>query len=207
MEKASKQNNSIVVSGEIISEPKVKFSTDTYSMCQFKIRVERISGKCDELIIQADEKIIKNRCIQEGEFYKISGDIRTYKNLEPGDGEGKLMVCVSAKVINKVAIKPIISDNECYIKGTLKRKRELKRSLDGTPIREFVLEIKRDKYNKVCFIPCVSWRDNADIVSELEDGSEIACSGRLESRNYVNSAGKHMVCYEVAVRSIDKVEE
>lgn len=193
--------NEVEVSGEILDEPEVKFSTAEYTMVEFRLKVRRYSDAVDTLLIIVDKRKIKGRNIGKGDYCRISGSIRTYKNKEAEEEKAESTVNVYANSVEVLEDEPAIDINDCVVAGELVRTKGYRITKNGTTVIKFVLKVT-GKYNKQSFIPCVCWARNADIVVEMEPGEFIRCTGRFQSSEGVSGKVRH----EVAVAAIDKIK-
>ncbi len=61
-----------------------------------------------------------------------------------------------------------------------------------------------------CYIPCICWNETADEVKDLEEGTQVTLSGRIQSREYIKRINadteEQRTCYEVSVNNIKKAE-
>ena len=62
-------------------------------------------------------------------------------------------------------------------------------------------------YGKSDYIPCILWGRNASFTSTLGVGTHVEVEGRIQSREYRNSAGENRVAYEVSCSSIKALIE
>lgn len=96
--------------------------------------------------------------------------------------------------------------NHITIMGRLTRDPELRRTGSGLAVTNFTVAIDRDFADKQSgqketdFIDCVAWRHTGEFVSKyFRKGSQIAVSGRLQSRKWTDKDGNKRTAWEVVV--------
>ncbi len=95
--------------------------------------------------------------------------------------------------------------NKAILIGRLTRDPDVKYLQNGTPVASFTLAIDRTFKNKdgqkeADFIPVVAWRKTAELCGKyLAKGSQVAVSGRIQTRSYdANDGSKRYVTEVVA---------
>lgn len=98
--------------------------------------------------------------------------------------------------------------NKAILIGRLTKEPECKTFPDGRMVASFVLAIDRTFTNKdgekdTDFIPIVLWGKTAELVAKYtKKGHMLAVSGRIQTRNYVNSDGEKKYATEVIGEAI-----
>ena len=98
--------------------------------------------------------------------------------------------------------------NKAQLVGRLTKDPELKYLGNGTPVTNFTLAINRTFKNKngereADFINVVIWRKQAENVAQyVGKGSQVAVSGRLQSRSYENKEGQRVYITEVVADEV-----
>jgi single-strand DNA-binding protein len=94
--------------------------------------------------------------------------------------------------------------NHITIMGRLTRDPEMRRTGSGTAVVNFTVAVDRDFADKQSgqketdFIDCVAWRHTGEFVSKyFRKGSQIALSGRLQSRKWTDKDGGKRTAWEV----------
>lgn len=102
--------------------------------------------------------------------------------------------------------------NKCSLIGRLTKDPEVKQTAGGNSVCSFTIAVDR-KYKKADgtreadFIPCVGWRQVADIIGQhFHKGSRIGITGSIQSRSYDGQNGKVYVT-EVVVEEIDFIDK
>ena len=92
--------------------------------------------------------------------------------------------------------------------GRLTKDPELRYTSDGVPVANVTLAVSRPFKNaagevEADFVNCTLWRKTAVNTAEYcEKGSIIGLSGRIQTRQYVNSEGERTFITEVVARSV-----
>ncbi|MDO4618114.1 MAG: single-stranded DNA-binding protein [Clostridia bacterium] len=94
--------------------------------------------------------------------------------------------------------------NKVTLMGRFTRDPEMRQSTQGTPVVSFTLAVDRrfarDGQQSADFISCVAWSRTAEFICKyFQKGSQIAVSGRLQSRTYDDKDGKRQYVTEVVV--------
>ncbi|AGN38197.1 single-stranded DNA-binding protein [Bacillus paralicheniformis] len=98
--------------------------------------------------------------------------------------------------------------NEIMLVGRLTKDPELRYTSDGVPVANVTLAVSRPFKNaageiEADFVNCTLWRKTAVNTAEYcEKGSIIGLSGRIQTRQYVNSEGERVFITEVVARSV-----
>lgn len=98
--------------------------------------------------------------------------------------------------------------NKVQLVGRLTKDPELKYLGNGTPVTNFTLAVNRTFKNKngereADFINIVVWRKQAENVAQyVEKGSQVAISGRIQSRSYENADGQRRCVTEVVAEEV-----
>lgn len=102
--------------------------------------------------------------------------------------------------------------NKCSLIGRLTKDPEVKQTAGGNSVCSFTIAVDR-KYKKADgtreadFIPCVGWRQVADIIGQhFHKGSRIGITGSIQSRSYDGQNGKVYVT-EVVVEDIEFIDK
>ena len=66
-------------------------------------------------------------------------------------------------------------------------------------------------YNKSDYIPCIAWGRNARFCQNIDVGTEIKITGRIQSRTYEkkfeDGTSETRVAYEISIASMEVIEE
>lgn len=98
--------------------------------------------------------------------------------------------------------------NKAILMGRLTKEPELRATSNGVSVCTFTLAIERKFKDKsgnrlTDFIPCVTWRQQADFVSRyFSKGQRVAVIGSIQPRSYEDQSGQKRYITEVIVEEI-----
>ena len=139
----------------------------------------------------------------------VSGQFRSYNKHD--EVSTKLILSVFAREItfleeidDKQNVNSISMDG--YIgKAPICRKTPL-----GREIADVLIAVNRP-YGKSDYIPCICWGRNARFVGQLDIGTHVRISGRIQSREYQKKLEdgefETRTAYEVSASKVDLVKE
>ena len=109
------------------------------------------------------------------------------------------------QIINWTVGKDIIS-NEVVLDGYLCKKPIYRKTPFGREISDILLAVNR-AYNKSDYIPCIAWGRTARFCENLEVGTELRVTGRVQSREYEkkyeDGTVEKRIAYEVSVSNLE----
>lgn len=206
------ENNYIILVGKITSE-KV-FSHEVYgeSFYIFNLEIPRLSGTADLIPVTISERLISNFDLTIGKEVAIEGQFRSYNTYE--NQRSRLVLTVFAKDIKEYQEEDEEGreriSNEVVLTGYVCKKPIYRKTPFGREISDVLLAVNR-AYNKSDYIPCIAWGRNARFCENMEIGTEVRITGRVQSRMYEK---KHedgtiepRVAYEVSVGSLELVDK
>jgi len=104
------------------------------------------------------------------------------------------------------------SMNRVILLGRLTKDPELRKTSSGTSFCRFTVacdkrKTKDDQDPGANFISCVSWRQNAEFISDYgQKGSQVAVEGSIETGSYTDRDGRKVYTTEVLVDRIQLAE-
>ena len=204
-------NNQVKVSGRIVSC--FEFSHEVYGekFYSAKLASERLSGQIDVLPILVSGKIVDVKKDWVGRFVEVSGQFRSY-NQHTGD-KSKLVLSVFAKEFKDITEdkkgSDSLDDNEIILDGYICKQPIYRKTPLGREISDILIAVNRS-YGKTDYIPSLAWGRNARFVSDLEVGTRLQITGRIQSREYQKKISEGdfetRTAYEVSVSKIELVE-
>lgn len=210
-------NNHLVLMGKVTSEK--RFSHEIYgeSFYIFDMEVPRLSDTQDIIPVTISERLIPEGLLEIGKKVLIKGQFRSYNSYE--NERNKLILTVFAKDIffedeiesqvNEEENKEIVS-NEVILTGYICKKPIYRQTPFGREIADLLLAVNR-AYNKSDYIPAIAWGRTARFCQNIEVGTEVKVTGRVQSRTYEkkfeDGTSETRVAYEVSVASLEVVEE
>ena len=207
------ENNYLVLIGNIVSE-KV-FSHEIYgeSFYIFDLEVARLSGNSDIIPITISERLILEKELEIGDKVAIEGQFRSYNSYE--NEKNRLILTVFAKDIKYLSEEDEENSsekvsNEVTLIGYICKKPIYRQTPFGREISDILLAVNR-AYNKSDYIPAIAWGRNARFCQNIEVGTKVKITGRVQSRNYEkkfeDGTTQTRTAYEVSISSLEIVNE
>ncbi|MGE5328889.1 MAG: single-stranded DNA-binding protein [Deltaproteobacteria bacterium] len=201
------ENNTVTIVGKVVS--KLNFSHEVYGegFYNFMLDVPRLSDVNDILPITISERLIQNIQFEEGAFFEVEGQFRSYNSYN--NESNKLMLTVFARDIKPVEdIAKIKNSNQIFLNGYVCKKPIYRTTPFGREICDILLAVNR-QYNKSDYIPCIAWGRNAKYSENIKVGENIKIWGRVQSRSYQKTLEGNetiiKVAYEVSVIKMEIV--
>ncbi len=210
-------NNHLVLMGKVTSEK--RFSHEIYgeSFYIFDMEVPRLSDAQDIIPVTISERLIPEGTLEIGKKVLIKGQFRSYNSFE--NEKNKLILTVFAKDIffedeienevNNEENKEVVS-NEVILTGYICKKPIYRQTPFGREIADLLLAVNR-AYNKSDYIPAIAWGRTARFCQNLEVGTEVRVTGRVQSRTYEkkfeDGTSQTRVAYEVSIGSLEVISE
>ena len=205
------ENNHLILVGKVTSE-KV-FSHEIYgeSFYVFNLEVPRLSGNADIIPITISERLILEKELEIGDKVAIEGQFRSYNSYE--NEKNRLILTVFAKDIRYISEEEETSEkvsNEVTLVGFICKKPIYRQTPFGREISDILLAVNR-AYNKSDYIPAIAWGRNARFCQNIEVGTKVKITGRVQSRNYEkklpDGTTQTRTAYEVSISSLEIVNE
>lgn len=197
-------NNSYAeFSGEVTKEPVFSHSVNEEDFYTFTAKSMRLSGFYDEVPILVSANTVNIENLKVGSRISVVGQFRSHNRHENGF---KLILNLYAASIDILDEKQgSLERNDVYLKGTVCRKPTLRKTPKGRTITECLIAVNRTK-KKSDYIPVIFWGRNAYYASEMEVGTVISVTGRIQSREYMKVLSEDekevRVAYEVSGQTI-----
>ena len=208
------ENNHLILVGKIISEKTYSHEIYGEKFYIFNLEVIRLSSTTDIIPITISERLLTDLEIVVGKEVKIEGQFRSYNSYE--NERNRLILTVFAKEIEEIvktedeeADKDTIT-NEVILTGYVCKKPIYRQTPFGREIADVLLAVNR-AYNKSDYIPCIAWGRNARFCQNMEVGTEVKITGRVQSRSYEkkhdDGTVENRVAYEVSIASMEVPEK
>lgn len=103
--------------------------------------------------------------------------------------------------------------NQVSLLGRLTKDPEVKKTQSGTSVCSFTIAVDRrfknaDGTRQTDFIPCVGWRQVADIIGQhFHKGSKIGITGSIQTRSYEDNTGRNVFVTEVLAEQIEFIDK
>ena len=207
------ENNHLVLVGKVTSDK--KFSHEIYgeSFYIFDLEVARLSGNSDIIPITISESLILEKELEIGDKVAIEGQFRSYNSYE--NEKNRLILTVFAKDIKYLSEEDEENSsekvsNEVTLIGYICKKLIYRQTPFGREISDILLAVNR-AYNKSDYIPAIAWGRNARFCQNIEVGTKVKITGRVQSRNYEkkfeDGTTQTRTAYEVSISSLEIVNE
>ena len=206
------ENNHLVLVGKVTSDK--RFSHEIYgeSFYIFDLEVSRLSGNADIIPITISERLIIEKELEIGDKVAIEGQFRSYNSYE--NEKNRLILTVFAKDIQFLNDEEEESNekvtNEVTLVGYICKKPIYRQTPFGREISDILLAVNR-AYNKSDYIPAIAWGWNARFCQNIEVGTKVKITGRVQSRNYEkkfeDGTTQTRTAYEVSISSLEIVNE
>ena len=203
------ENNHLLLVGKVTSDK--KFSHEIYgeSFYIFDLEVARLSGNSDIIPITISERLILEKELEIGDKVAIEGQFRSYNSYE--NEKNRLILTVFAKDIKYLSENSSEKvSNEVTLIGYICKKPIYRQTPFGREISDILLAVNR-AYNKSDYIPAIAWGRNARFCQNIEVGTKVKITGRVQSRNYEKKFEDGTIqtrtAYEVSISSLEIVNE
>ncbi len=206
------ENNHLVLVGNITSEKKYSHEIYGEKFYVFNMEVVRLSSTTDIIPITVSERLLTDIDLTIGKKIAVEGQFRSYNNYE--NEKNRLILTVFAKEITEVKEsdeeeKEEVT-NEVVLVGYVCKKPIYRQTPFGREIADVLLAVNR-AYNKSDYIPSIAWGRNARFCQNMEVGTEVKITGRIQSRTYEkkfeDGTSETRVAYEVSIASMEVVNQ
>lgn len=196
------ENNRVLISGRVATEPRLTHELFNEGFYEFEVEAKRLSNMVDLIPITISERLLP-KGLKEGDLFACKGQFRSH-NIMDGDRSRLLLTLFVQEMIEYNETNTNSIDIDGYIcKQPIYRTTPFKRE-----ICDVLIAVNRN-YNKSDYIPCIAWGRNARFVGELDVGTHLKVSGRIQSREYQKVGTENQVekrtAYEVSIVSVSKV--
>lgn len=170
-----------------------------------EIEIERLSGVKDTVPIVIPEKTLKLYENCAGKTVEIYGEFHSFNIYNPEENKKRLELFVYAKEFD--VVEDASGINEIELIGTICRNPIYRKTPMGREITDILLAVNRS-CKRSAYLPCIAWGKNARFASNLNIGTRICISGRVQSRKYTKVVGNECfdkIAYEVSISKIETV--
>lgn len=204
------ENNHLVLRGKIVSDKSYSHEIYGEKFYVFNLEVIRLSSTVDIIPITISERLLTGLDLDIGKKVVVEGQFRSYNNYE--NERNRLILTVFAKEINEIEGEDDKEEvtNEVTLVGYVCKKPIYRQTPFGREIADVLLAVNR-AYNKSDYIPSIAWGRNARFCQNMEVGTEVKITGRVQSRTYEkkheDGTTESRVAYEVSIASMEIVNE
>ena len=202
------ENNKVIISGEIVSS--FNFSHELYGENFYivDVKIRRFSDTCDIIHVMVSDRMIDTDKDFTGECVSVTGQFRSYNK---HDGERNLLILsLFAQDFDLIEIEECGNSNIIELDGFVCKESKYRETPLGRELTDMLLAVNRG-YGKSDYIPCITWGRNARFAGNLEVGTRIKVSGRIQSRDYIkryaDGREEDRTAYEVSVSKLEVVED
>ena len=205
------ENNHLVLIGKVVSD--MSYSHEIYGekFYLFNLEVVRLSSTVDIIPITISERLITDMDLDIGKKIRVEGQFRSYNNYE--NEKNRLVLTVFAKEVSEYQESDDEEEeisNEVILIGYICKKPIYRQTPFGREIADILLAVNR-AYNKSDYIPSIAWGRNARFCQNMEVGTEVKITGRVQSRTYEkkfpDGTSETRVAYEVSIASLEIVKD
>lgn len=206
------ENNRVCIIGEIVSE--FTFSHEVFGEGFYiaNVSVNRLSDMVDVIPLMISERLIDVTKDYRGMKIEVAGQFRSYNRHE--GTKNKLVLSIFVRELRFIEEDEMPEEqsksNQIFLDGFVCKPPIYRKTPLGREIADVLVAVNRP-YGKSDYIPCIAWGRNARFAGDLEVGSHLQVSGRVQSREYTKKIGEdeveRRVAYEVSVSKIDLVED
>ena len=197
--------NSVTICGCVAAEAEISHVNHGREYLRFPVAVRRLSGTEDVINVIMERTRYEKTGIAPGLTVEIRGAMRTYNN-KSGVGS-KLVITVAGSDGDVLSIGE--PENSVVLAGTLCKPPVYRKTPLGREICDIMLAVNR-RSGRADYLPCILWGDSARRSAQLNTGSRIKVSGRIQSRTYIkneNGVQSERTAFEVSVTELDILRE
>lgn len=205
------ENNHLILVGKVVSEKSYSHEIYGEKFYVFNLEVVRLSSTVDIIPITVSERLLTGLDLSIGKKVTVEGQFRSYNNYE--NDKNRLILTVFAKEIKECEESEENTDevtNEVVLIGYVCKKPIYRQTPFGREIADVLLAVNR-AYNKSDYIPSIAWGRNARFCENMEVGTEVKITGRVQSRTYEkkfeDGTSETRVAYEVSIASMEVVNK
>ena len=192
--------NQITLRGSLASMPQFSHENHGRRFFRFILEVPRLSGTVDNLPVIAEETILLNTDLSDGQMLTIAGQVRSH-NIR-SEGKRHLLIFVFANAMICEDGEPI---NDVLLQGPICREPTYRRTPLGREICDVMLAIPR-AFRRADYLPCILWGRTALEASRCHTRDILQIRGRLQSRIYTKlteSGSEERTAYEISALSAE----
>ena len=197
------QANFITLTGDLVGMPEYSHSNHGRNFYSFYLDVARLSDTVDRLPILAPEFLLESMALSPGDTLAITGQIRTYNN-RSAVGR-RLIISVLAETVD---FSEGPHENDAELQGVICKEPVYRRTPLGREICDIMLAVNR-AYHRSDYLPCILWGRTAEEAASYAVGTELALSGRMQSRKYIKVLAdrtEERTAYEISAMSVQVAE-
>ena len=187
--------NQVTLCGSLLALPQLSHENHGKRFFRFLLEVPRLSGVVDTLPVIAQEEILNEVDLSDGEMLTVTGQVRSHNLRE--NGRRHLSVFVFASGIAATEGETV---NRVQLDGILCREPTYRRTPLGREICDVMLAVPR-AFHRADYLPCILWGKVAAQAADCGVGCRMLLDGRLQSRIYTkltDQGPEERTTYEVS---------
>ena len=206
------ENNRVSIIGEVVSD--FKFSHEVFGEGFYlvSVSVNRLSDMVDIIPLMISERLIDVTKDYRGMKIEVSGQFRSYNRHE--GVKNKLILSIFVRELQFVDDDDMPEEqaksNQIFLDGYVCKPPIYRKTPLGREIADVLIAVNRP-YGKSDYIPCIAWGRNARFCQNIEVGTKVKITGRVQSRNYEkkfeDGTTQTRTAYEVSISSLEIVNE
>ena len=188
-------SNHIILRGVLAGAPVFSHENHGRRFFRFPLEVARLSGTADILPVVADETLLEDTVLTDGDSVEVTGQVRSCNCR--GETGRHLVISVYASTLGLCDGEP---ENTATLQGVICKAPVYRRTPLGREICDVMLAVCRH-YRRTAYLPCILWGKSAREVACLSVGAPLHLTGRLQSRGYtkvVDGVPQQRVAYEIS---------
>ena len=204
--KMKMMNNKVILKGIFSTDYfnyEYNFNNEAFYSSYF--RIDRSSGSADIVRVILSDKFLSMN-VDFNRHVTLIGELRT-RNCKDS-GKSKLDIYVFVQDICQANDNEY--DNVVTLTGYICKTPIIRDTPMGRTITDVLIAVNR-YYNRSDYIPCIAWSRNARFIKNLQIGTKVSVSGRLQSREYTKQLDddtyKTFTAYEMSISSIEVISE
>jgi len=201
------ENNQVNLIGKIASVPTFSHETFGEKFHLVDLAMTRTSGVVDVIPLLVSERLITIESLFIDDTYSIIGDFRSYNKFSE-DGRNHLELSVFVKEIEFIDETEHV--NQLSIRGFICKPPIYRKTPKGREITDLLVAVN-GPYGRSDYIPCIAWSRNAIYMANVEVGTKVEITGRIQSREYPKrfseTESELRTAYEISVTLVKVVEE
>ena len=199
-------SNNAYISGVIAEEFRCSHEIYGEKFYASTVDVERKSGIVDRIPIMISEKLVDVSGEWVGERVYIYGNFRSY-NKHIGNRR-HLILHLFARELFCIDDEGY-DENSIELDGFICKKPIYRTTPNNREICDILLDVNRP-YGKSDYIPCIAWGRNARCTGDMEIGTNLRITGRIQSREYfkqiTDGYAERRIAYEVSISKMEVIE-
>lgn len=196
--------NQITLRGSLMNLPSFSHENHGRRFFRFTLEVPRLSGTVDLLPIVAEEGILNQMSLSDGEMLTVSGQIRSCN--QRSEGIRHLLIYVFAAAITVEDGPPV---NDVTLEGLVCREPTYRRTPLGREICDMMIAVPR-AFHRADYLPCIFWGRTAQEASRCHTRDSVQIHGRFQSRGYTkltSEGAQQRTAYEISALTAQFPEE